>query len=132
MVKHKFAKDDLIAIASKHSDIAPMVICFQDYSEEYFRVQLAPMWVDNVCGLSIQEKTQTPYQNAKQRYFGFLEMPFEDGCHINDDVAFCYPYDQPFEPIVGVILNGGLVVIYRNDICWFREPNGFECWARMD
>jgi len=47
-------------------------------------------------------------------------------------MTFCFKGEPELRPLFGVAQNGGLAMLYPYDLVWFVEPDGSECWARMD
>ena len=115
-------------IKNKDKLTEPLMMNFAQLSEQYIDRKLTPFWFSHVTS----DQASTPLQNAKKLCFDNLTlMEFEEGCHINEEVSFCYPKDEPQKAVFGVAQAGGLVVLYNYDVVWFREPDGSECWARM-
>lgn len=122
-------KTELIEfIENKNKLTEPLMMNFAQLSEQYIARKLAPFWFSHVS----KDETLTPLENAKKFYWGSLNlMEFEDGCHVNEKISFCYSKDEPQKAVFGVAQAGGLVVLYNYDVVWFREPDGSEVWARM-
>lgn len=127
---HAGGKTELLMYIKNENKVKePLFINFADFSDERIAAQLLPYWFHHVTGSA----GLTPLENAKKHYtHGLNVMPMDSGSCVNEGLQFCYPEDTPESVLFGVAQNGGLALLYAHDVVCFREPDGFECWARMN